>query len=131
MKRFVIDAENQSQFAGGFARDETPHAPDAAFFIRPFTLKAGESHKGHSHFIDHVGNLLSGQAEIRWRREDGSDEGVIEMRVPAKILIRADTWHEIVAITDVSWECWFARADAEKLSDEQGRHQWALEKPHG
>ena len=127
----TIDQSNAEMYCGGFAREGTPHAPDSAFFIRPFELKAGQEHKGHSHFIDHVGNLVSGQARVEWRREDGTAEGTIDMLIPSKILIRADTWHRIVALTDITWECWFSRADADKLTDDEGRRQWFLEKHNG
>lgn len=126
----IIDTNNADQYQGGFCRDGTPHAPEL-FLVRPINLPAGKSHAGHAHYIDHVGNLLEGQARIEWRREDGSDEGVIDMLVPSKVLIRADTWHRITALTDMRWECWFARSEAEKLTEAEGRNQWYLEKNNG
>ena len=128
VSRLVIDHDNAEQYQGGFARDDTPLAPEGAFFIRPIALKTGEQHAGHSHHIDHVGNLVSGQARIKWRREGGSGEGEIVLLVPSKILIRADTWHEITALTDAQWECWFSRDAADKLSDFE-RTNYYFEKP--
>jgi len=124
-----IDESNADQYTDGMCRDGTEHAPEGAFFVRRFVMPAGDVHAGHSHWIDHVGNLVSGQALVRWRREDGSAEGEIEMLVPAKILVRADTWHEITALTPCVWECWFSRDAAEKLTDEEGRRNWYFEKP--
>jgi quercetin dioxygenase-like cupin family protein len=130
MRQLIIDRSNADLYRGGFASDGTYLTPDSAFMVRPIDLAAGQRHKGHAHYIDHVGNLVSGQARVHWRREDGSDEGVIEMLVPAKVLIRADTWHEIEAVTDCVWECWFAAASAAQL-DPESRARWYLEKPHG
>lgn len=129
MKTLTIDASNAEAYQGGFARDDQPLSPEGAFFIRPIDLAAGEQHAGHSHYIDHVGNLVSGQALVKWRREDGSAEGEIVLLVPCKLLIRADTWHEITALTPLRWECWFSRDAAQKLTDEEGRRHYYMEKP--
>lgn len=116
----VIDASNADLYQGGFLGD-------GGFYVRPMILKKGTKHKGHSHEIDHVGNLVSGSARVRWRREDGSAEGVTDVLVPAKMTIRADTWHEIEALEDSVWECWFARAEADSL-DDRTRGRFFLEK---
>lgn len=128
MNILTIDASNAEAYQGGFARDDQPLSPEGAFFIRPIVLAPGEQHAGHSHYIDHVGNLVSGQAVVKWRREDGSGEGEIRLLVPCKLLIRADTWHEITAITPVQWECWFSRDAADRMSAE-AQANYYFEKP--
>ena len=117
----TIDASNADVHQGGFV---------GGLYVRPFDMPKGSIHKGHSHYIDHVGDLVSGAVRIRWRREDGSAEGVTDVLVPAMITVRADTWHEIEALEDSKWRCIFSEAEAEKVHGDSNAVPWHLEKPH-
>lgn len=121
MTKHTIDKSNADLHQGGFVGD-------GGFYVRPMTLSKGSVHKGHSHYIDHVGNLVSGAVRVHWRREDGSAEGVTDVLVPAKILVRADTWHQIEALENSVWECWFSRAEADAMNDD-AKGSFYLEKP--
>jgi hypothetical protein len=37
------------------------------------------------------------------------------MLVPSKIHMPAERWHELEFISDCVWECWFAKAEADRL----------------
>lgn len=119
MMQLTIDASNAADHQGGFLGD-------GGFYVRPIEMRAGAVHKGHSHYIDHIGELVRGKVRIRWRREDGSAEGVVDVLVPALLTIRKDTWHSIEALEPSYWRCWFARAEADT---DEARGSFYLEKP--
>lgn len=121
----TIDESNQLIYSGGFVGT-------GGFYIRPFAIKAGTRKHGHEHWIDHVGNLVSGHARVHWRDPKTGDSGVIDMQVPAKIEIKAERWHEIEAVTDCVWECWFSKAEADRVYGDATQADWIMEKPaHG
>lgn len=99
------------------------------FYIRPMPqLKSGASHDGHEHYIDHLMNLVRGAVRIEWRNKK-SESGVVEALVPCRLLIKADCYHKLTALTDDTfWECWFSEAEAEKAYAGQ-QIPWHLEKP--
>lgn len=115
----TIDDSNAHEHQGGWIGI-------GGFYVRAFEHKVGEPYQGHEHYIDHVGNLLSGKARVYWRDRDGT-EGVIEMLVPSKIHMPKDRWHRIEAIEDTRWECWFSKAEADRLCLDPQTH-WTLEK---
>jgi len=120
----TINQENADIYESGFVGEHT--------YIRRFKLAKGEKKDGHSHYIDHTGNLVSGAARITWHHEtDLMRHGVIDLLVPAKVDIRADCWHEIEALEDSVWECWFSAHEAERVYGvEQAKAvNWHLEKP--
>lgn len=122
-QNLIVDDTNIDLFRGGFLGL-------GGFYVRPFKLKAGERKKGHEHYINHLGFLLSGQARIHWKSPDGKF-GTVEIRVPwAAMHIRADYWHEIEAITDVEWACVFSKTEADKVYGEAASVDWIMEK-HG
>lgn len=124
-EQLVVDASNVDLFRGGFLGF-------GGFYVRPFSLRAGERKPGHEHYISHLGLLLSGQARVHWRSPDGSKRGVVEFRVPwAAMHVRADCWHEIEAITDVEWACVFAKTEADRIYGDAAKVQWILEKDRG
>jgi len=80
------------------------------FYIRPMELPAHGESQGHSHFIDHVSNILDAPLRIEWHVPGTDRAGVIEIEVPCKILIKAEAWHKFIAYgKPVRWECWFAQ----------------------
>lgn len=113
-----IDAENAQDHQGGFVGT-------GGFYIRPFFHKKGDDYQGHAHHIDHVGNLVSGQVRVHWQEGDAS--GVIEMMVPAKIHMPAGRHHRLEIIEDAQWECWFAKAEADRIYAD-AEQNWMLEK---
>lgn len=114
-----IDQTNADQHQGGFIGT-------GGFYIRPMTFKAGDLHHGHDHYIDHVGNLVSGQVRVHWKDKNG-DSGVIEMLVPSKIHMPAGRFHRLEFLTDGIWECWFAQAEADRLYGPDAKVKWHLE----
>jgi hypothetical protein len=124
----VIDRSNVHLYQSGYVGTED----EAIAYVRPFNMKAGSVHKGHSHYIHHVGVLISGSVRVSWRREDGSAEGVTEiLAAPCLLTIRKDTWHEIEALEDSVWWCWFSGAEAEKEYGDSNAVPWHLEKERG
>lgn len=121
MRHDVIDSSNADLHQGGFIGD-------GGFYVRQATLPKGSISIGHSHWIDHIGLLVSGAVRIKWKREDGSAEGMIDILVPAKVAIRADTWHEVEALEDSEWECWFAAAEADRVYGSRDAVPWHVEK---
>jgi hypothetical protein len=118
----TIDETNADLHQGGFVGE-------GGFYVRRWTGHRGQVCKGHAHWIDHVGNLVSGQVRIRWRNPDTGEEGIVEMLVPSKICVRAERWHQIEALTDgVIWECWFAAAEADRVYGSRDAVPWHLEK---
>lgn len=115
-----IDQSNAEDHQGGFVGM-------GGFYIRPFQHRAGEVYLGHSHYIDHVGNLVSGAVRVHWKDPDGS-EGVIEMLVPSKIHMPAGRHHRIEPLVDSVWECWFSKAEADRIYCEDSQVNWTLEK---
>lgn len=131
----TIDASNAHHWSGGFG--DSAWAPeqrgmfvaDGAFYIRQMLWPKGENHDGHSHWIDHVGNLVSGAAIVRWRDEaDASLCGEYHMLVPSKIPVLANRWHHIEFLEDSVWECWFAKAEADRIYGDAALVPWHLEK---
>jgi hypothetical protein len=124
MSTLVIDASNQLEHAGGFVGT-------GGFYVRPMTLRAGMSHAGHKHHIDHVGNLVSGHARVHWEDPRTGEAGVIDARVPCKLHIVAGRTHRIEAVTDVQWECWFAQAEADRIYGAGNDVPYYFEVTHG
>jgi len=121
----VVDEANIDLFRGGFLGR-------GGYYVRPFSLKAGQRKPGHAHYINHLGLLLSGQVRIHWRKPDGSEAGTVEIRTPwAAMHIRADYWHEIEAITDVEWACIFSKAEADRVYGDAAQVDWIMEREHG
>lgn len=117
-----IDAENADLHRDGFI---------GGFYIRVMpTCNKGDFHDGHEHYIDHPMNLIAGAVRIEWRKPATGQEGVVDVLVPCKVLIKADTWHKITALEDdTRWECWFSEAEAEKVHGHANLAPWHLEKP--
>lgn len=123
--RLVVDESNADLFRGGFLGS-------GGFYVRPFKLKAGDRKQGHSHYINHLGMLLSGRARVHWRNPEGLQSGIVELRAPwAALHIRADYWHEIEAITDVEWACIFSKAEADRVYGDAARVEWIMERDGG
>jgi hypothetical protein len=80
-----------------------------------------------AHYIDHVGNLLSGQVRVHWKDPDGTT-GVIEMLRPCKINMPAGRHHRLEILEDTKWECWFAKAEADRIYGDESTVRWTLEK---
>lgn len=118
----AIDESNADLHQGGFV---------GGFYIRPMRLiNAGECHDGHEHYIDHPMNLIRGSVRIEWRKQATGESGVLDVLVPCKVLIRADTWHKITALEDDTfWECWFSEGEAEKVYGDKNAVPWHMEKP--
>lgn len=120
----VIDSSNQLIYSGGFIGDTA--------YVREIELKAGAENPAHAHWIPHVGNSLSGHAVVPWFDLDTREFGVYDIRVPAKIEIPRHRLHQVIAITDIRWECWFYRAEAERIyGDEAPKVEWWMDKPLG
>lgn len=118
----VIDDRNIDVFRSGFLGV-------GGFYVRPFDIKAGDRKKGHEHYINHLGLLLSGQARVHWRSPDGARSGTVELRKAwASMHIRADYWHEIEAVTDVQWACLFAKSEADRVYGDAADVRWTMEK---
>lgn len=115
----TIDAMNADLHQGGFIGM-------GGFYVRPFTHKKGEVYQGHAHYIDHVGNLVSGAVRVHWRDPDGT-EGIVEMLVPSKIHMPAGRHHRIEPLEDSRWECWFAKAEADRIYGDDAQVRWTLE----
>lgn len=115
----TIDQSNAEDHRGGFVGA-------GGFYIRPFSHKKGVDYVGHSHFIDHVGNLLSGQVRVHWKDPDGT-AGVTEMLVPCKIHMPAERHHRLEILEDAEWECWFAQAEADRVYGADSKVKWNLE----
>ena len=85
------------------------------FYVRKFVHKVGDPYQGHSHFIDHAGQLLSGEVVIYWRDPDGS-AGETPMKGPSIVNMPAGRHHRIEAIGgDASWLCWFSYSEAARV----------------
>lgn len=103
MKEQRVDYANAHLHQSGFFGED--------IYVRPMELQAGGTHEGHRHNVDHVSNILSVPLRIHWRKEDGTS-GVVDVEMPCKMLIKADTWHRFEALGNpVRWECWFFRLD--------------------
>lgn len=121
----IVDESNADLFRGGFLGR-------GGFYVRPFSLRAGQRKPGHEHYISHLGMLLSGQARVHWRSPDGAQSGTVEFRNAwAAMHIRADYWHEIEAITAVEWACIFSKAEADRVYGDAAKVDWTMEKDHG
>lgn len=118
MERLTINEANAEDHRGGFVGT-------GGFYIRPFEHKAGTEYVGHSHYIDHVGNLVSGKVRVHW--SEGEQSGVIDMLVPSKIHMPAGRFHRIEVIEDALWECWFAKAEADRIYGDAATVDWTLE----
>lgn len=124
-RSLVVDESNADLFRGGFLGF-------GGFYIRPFRLQAGERKQGHAHYINHLGMLLSGRARVHWRKPDGSESGIVELRSSwAALHIRADYWHEIEALTDIEWACIFSKAEADRIYGDAARVDWIMERDSG
>lgn len=117
----VIDASNADIHQAGFI---------GGFFIRQMpVLNKGETHEGHEHYIDHLTNVVRGAVRIEWENKHKGTSGTLDILVPCRILIKADTWHKFTALEDSTfWECWFSEAEAEKVYNGE-KMPWHLEKP--
>jgi hypothetical protein len=105
----VIDKqlpENQQGFLGGF-------------YIRPMSLVYGQEHQGHAHWIDHVSNIIKPPLRIETWNILTDHRGIIDVLVPCKINIPAQTWHKFTALSEegCEWECWFSQKEAEDKYD--------------
>lgn len=120
----VVDEGNADLFRGGFLGQ-------GAFYVRPFKLKSGECKQGHAHYIDHLWLLLSGQARVNWKAPDGSEGSVLLAGGWAALHIKADYWHEIVAVTDAEFCCMFSKHEADRVYGDAATVEWTLEKDHG
>lgn len=114
----TIDESNADVHRGGFVGT-------GGFYIRPFHHAKGAQYQGHSHYIDHVGNLVSGKVRVHW--SEGDESGVIDMLVPCKIHMPAGRHHRLEIIEDAVWECWFAQAEADKIYGDDTKIDWNLE----
>jgi hypothetical protein len=136
MDIIIIDASNADQWSGGFgdagsdARCRGMFVADGGFYVREMYYPAGMTHPGHSHYIDHVGVLVDGAAIVRWHHEDNLEEcGEYHLLVPAKIPVLRDRWHSIHFLKPSRWECWFAKAEADRVYGDASKVPWHLEKP--
>jgi quercetin dioxygenase-like cupin family protein len=75
----------------------------ANWSARPHRYGAGEVHKGHSHVLEHVTFLQSGQISVK--RNDREAPTVYVG--PMWIEMPAQVWHEITAVTEALWWCVF------------------------
>lgn len=89
-------------------------------FIREHYLETGQTHRGHTHTIDHLTVLVSGSAEVRI----GDAEPVI-MSAPCNIPIDKDVLHSFTATEDLTYYCVFSIRDAEvqHALDTVGHHR--------
>ncbi len=68
--------------------------------------KAGSINGGHYHTGKHSYKdpekliLMSGEGMLNWKTLDGLQRGSEKVIAPSKIIIPANVWHEVVAITD-------------------------------
>jgi hypothetical protein len=122
-----IDASNAHLFMSGFT-------DDGGFYRRLMEIKPGKPHNGHSHYINHTGELLTGDGvRIHWHHEHDLDDcGVTEVLAPfVTIDIKANYWHSFELIGGpVLWRCWFAKAEADLVYGDASKVPWHLEKPH-
>jgi hypothetical protein len=114
-----IDEKNAHLHQGGFVNF-------GGFYIRPMgPYKKGEVHKGHAHTIDHLSNIVRGKVRVHWKNPNGTEEGVVEVLVPAKLSIRAEYWHEFEVLEDDTyWECWFSKAEADRAYGDANSVDW-------
>lgn len=124
MPLVVIDASNAEQHAGGFLGN-------GGFYTREIVTLKGYPHRGHSHWIDHVHNHLRGCKRVVWHHETNlEDAGEYLLLVPCKIEIRANYWHTFEAVDgDAVGECWFSKAEADRVYGVGADVPWHLEKP--
>lgn len=74
-----------------------------------FLPKAGDSHRGHRHKIDHVTALVKGSVMVTI-----GDRPAYRADAPAKIFIDKDVMHRFEALSDgVEYWCIFATNDAD------------------
>lgn len=108
MKKVIDEQlpENQQGFLGGF-------------YIRPMSLAWGREHQGHAHWIDHVSNIIKPPVRIETRNLMTEEEITIDVLVPCKLLIPAQTWHKFIPLSEegCAWECWFSQKEAEEKYD--------------
>ena len=66
------------------------------------TISGQHYHKGNS-----VGKnpedmlLVQGKANLHWKDLNTNEENTVELMAPTRVLIPANTWHELIAITDI------------------------------
>ena len=99
------------------------------FYVRRMWHRKSERRdEGHKHFIDHVGNLVCGKVRVHWSVPETGECGVIEMLQPGKINVLAGRHHRVEVIEDAFWECWFSKAEADRIyGDFKPTHDITLE----
>ena len=45
--------------------------------------------------------LVQGKASLHWKDLKTNEENTVELMAPIRVLIQANTWHELTAITDI------------------------------
>jgi hypothetical protein len=45
--------------------------------------------------------LVQGKASLHWKDLMTNEENTVELMAPIRVLIQANTWHELTAITDI------------------------------
>lgn len=45
--------------------------------------------------------LVQGKAKLHWKDLNTNEENTVELMAPTRVLIPANTWHELIAITDI------------------------------
>lgn len=45
--------------------------------------------------------LVQGKANLHWKDLNTNEENTVELMAPTRVLIPANTWHELIAITDI------------------------------
>lgn len=45
--------------------------------------------------------LVQGRASLHWKDLNTNEENTVELIAPKRVLIPANTWHELIAITDI------------------------------
>lgn len=78
---------------------EIIHHFGAGVYIKETRFKAGECGEKHVHDYDHLSQLVSGTAGVQ------VDDDVKIYTGPLMMTVEKNKFHQVMAITDVVWNC--------------------------
>jgi quercetin dioxygenase-like cupin family protein len=89
----VIDGSPREQL------DISQNFSGAGVFAKVVQIPAGVRILKHRHNYDHLSILISGVVNLE------TDDGTQTMMAPESVVIKANTYHRVTAVTDATWIC--------------------------
>jgi quercetin dioxygenase-like cupin family protein len=90
---------NNVQMREGVLEDVSTNYVGAGLHVKEIPLKADQCVIKHKHHYDHLSILMSGTVVLE------TDEYTRILEAPTSVVIKANLYHKLTAMTDALWLC--------------------------